>query len=466
MPARASTARMIWLAEAWRRMASVHHDIDVRIARLVGPRRMARMQTCTRDLPAFRFVDVARAAAAEAAARAPLTVIASEHPSEDLKDILTGARPRYVSRRINAATREAWPVAHGALEYLPRDTVWVAGTRDETRVLRVLHRSQQDRVVLEVAAARAGDAEALLTAILARADRASIYRGRLLSIACEAGVKDEYGDVERAERLTVSFHPEEPLADEDFVVDDDLREVLRRNVVDLHRRRDVLKAHGVPVRRGVLLYGPPGTGKTFACRYLCGQLPGVTRFVVAGASLLQVRSVFNLARLLQPSLVVLEDVDLVFAARELTANGAGLGELLDQMDGLRPFEDIGIVLTTNAIDRLEAAIRDRPGRISQCIHVGPPNDALRRRYLHKHLRRYPLTGVDLDELVELARGTTQAFLKEWVHRAVQIALEAVPDTGGAPGDLPLSTDAFRIALAEMRRDGDPAAARIIGFGTA
>ena len=60
---------------------------------------------------------------------------------------------------------------------------------------------------------------------------------------------------------------------------------MHRNVIDLHARRDVLKAHGVPIRRGVLLYGPPGTGKTFACRYVCAQLEGVTKIMVAGTAL-------------------------------------------------------------------------------------------------------------------------------------------------------------------------------------
>jgi ATP-dependent 26S proteasome regulatory subunit len=53
------------------------------------------------------------------------------------------------------------------------------------------------------------------------------------------------------------------------------------------------------------------------------------------------------------------------------------------MDGLRPHEEIGFVLTTNAIERLEAAVKDRPGRISQCIYFGPPNEELRGRYLER-----------------------------------------------------------------------------------
>jgi ATP-dependent 26S proteasome regulatory subunit len=74
---------------------------------------------------------------------------------------------------------------------------------------------------------------------------------------------------------------------------------------------------------------------------------------------------------------------------------AVLGELLDQMDGLRPYEEVGVVPTTNAIDRLEAAIKDRPGRISQCVYLGAPGDQLRGRYLERYLRAYDVSRLDL-----------------------------------------------------------------------
>jgi SpoVK/Ycf46/Vps4 family AAA+-type ATPase len=314
--------------------------------------------------------------------------------------------------------------------------------------------------VLDVAAEDPNAAEAALDAIVARAGDQSVYRNRILSVSFEAGIKDEYGDVEQGDRLSVLFRAEEPVADDDIVIDEAVRRALWRNVVDLHRRRDLLKAHGVPVRRGVLLYGPPGTGKTFACRYLCGKLPEATRIIVAGNVLLQVKSVFNLARLLQPALVILEDVDLVFAAREINLYSSVLGELLDQMDGLRPYEEVGVILTTNAIGRLEAAIKDRPGRISQCIHFGPPNDELRGRYLRRYLRSYDTSGLDLDHLVRASRGATQAFLKEWVYRAVQIAAERLHD---AADPLELRDADFEAALREMRLFSEGSTGRIIGF---
>jgi SpoVK/Ycf46/Vps4 family AAA+-type ATPase len=276
----------------------------------------------------------------------------------------------------------------------------------------------------------------------------------------EQGIKDEYGDVERPDRLRMVFRPEETVEDDDIVIDEDVRVVLWRNVVDLYRRRAVLKAHGVPLRRGLLLYGPPGTGKTFTCRYVCGKLQEITRIIVAGNALLQVKSIFNLARMLQPALVILEDVDLVFAARDINSYSSVLGELLDQMDGLRPSEEVGVILTTNAIDRLEAAIKDRPGRISQCVYLGPPGDQLRGRYLHRYLRAYDTSNLDVAALIDSSRGATPAFLKEWVHRAVQMATERLAE---ASEHLALCNGDFEGALREMRRFSEGSTGKIIGF---
>jgi len=250
--------------------------------------------------------------------------------------------------------------------------------------------------------------------------------------------------------------------DDDIIIASEVREILWRNVIDLHLRRDLLKAHHVPVRRGILLYGPPGTGKTFACRYLCGKLPQTTRIIVTGTALLQVNSIFSLARMLQPSLVILEDVDLVFSSREVNLYSSVLGDLLDQMDGLRPYEDIGFVLTTNAIDRMEAAIKDRPGRISQCVHFGAPEPELRRRYLLRYLQRYQMGKLDLDMLVHDSKGATQAFLKEWVHRSVQFALERLEES---QPDIELLNEDFRRAMSEMRKFSQGETGRIIGFHT-
>jgi ATPase family associated with various cellular activities (AAA) len=449
-----------WWWPTWLRSAD---DIDVRIARTLGRRRLPHCHVHVKDLPGYRFVDLHRATDAFCRARGVPVVIESVHASETLSGILHSAPGRYVSRRITRAARAPWATGPGEEVFLPADCFWLSradGDDATWLVLRVEHQKLPDRAVLEVAAEDPAAAQAAVESIVAASARGSIYRNRVLAINLEAGIKDEYGDVERPDRLRVLFRREEAVGDDDIVIDDEVRAVLWRNVVDLHRRRTLLRAHGVPLRRGVLLYGPPGTGKTFACRYLCGKLPETTRIIAAGTALLQVQSVFNLARLLQPSLVILEDVDLIFAAREITLYGSVLGELLDQMDGLRPFEEIGVILTTNAIERLEAAIKDRPGRISQCVYLGPPPDTLRSRYLRRYLHPYDIGALDLDTLVGASHGATQAFLKEWVHRSVQVAAERLAD---AVQPLQLRNGDFDTALREMRRFSSGSTGRIIGF---
>jgi hypothetical protein len=133
-------------------------------------------------------------------------------------------------------------------------------------IIRLRYNAFAERAILEIATEQADVAEQCLRTIIDHSVEHSVYRNQLLELAFEAGTKDEYGDVERPERLRVLFKAVEPVADSDIVIDEAVRQMLWRNVVDLHLRRAVLKANGVPVRRGVLLYGPPGTGKTFACR--------------------------------------------------------------------------------------------------------------------------------------------------------------------------------------------------------
>lgn len=438
-------------------------DIDSYMARALHCRQLTHFHVHTRELPYYRFVDLYRAVDAFCQDYRDVRTIASEH-EEDLNSLLHGKRREWPSRRLKRARYMAWPIGPGAEVSLPVDHFWLchtlSGAVPERVILRLRYHALRERAMLEAATEQAQMAETCLNTIVEQSAQASIYRNQLLALTYEAGVKDEYGDIERVDRLRVLFKEEERVDDDDIVIDDGVREMLWRNVIDLFTKCTLLKAYHVPVRRGVLLYGPPGTGKTFACRYLCGKLPHVTRIIVTGTALPHVHAIFTLARMLQPALLILEDVDLVFAAREVNLYSSVLGDLLDHMDGLRPFEEVSCILTTNAIDRLEAAIRDRPGRISQCIHFGAPSPALRQRYLLRYLRPYAAPQLDINDLVAMSHGATQAFLKEWVYRAVQIALERLTTS---QAQLALCQEDFRCAMQEMRRFSEGTTGRIIGF---
>jgi len=437
-------------------------QLDDRLRQEVGGDIVETYSVSTKALPGYRFVDLYRALEAILATKTAVRHVDAQSP-EDLSSLLQGERG-WASRQIAKAVRTAWPIGADEELFLPIDRfhVFAAGSHEANG--RVIVRLTYDALTEAATLAAAGlvpeFVEALMSDIIERSLKTSIYRGRMLALAYEAGTKDEYGDVEKAEQLRINLKVASPVPADEFVVDDDILQTIQRNVIDLHQRRDLLKAKGVPIRRGVLMYGPPGTGKTFATRYICGALPETTRIIVTGTALHRVNQVFDFARTYQPAVVILEDVDLVFAARDINLYSSALGDLLDQMDGLRPFEDITIVLTTNSIERMEAAIKDRPGRISQVIHFGAPVAGLRRRYIEHYLLAYDAADIDIDALVERSDGTTPAFIKEWVHRAVQMATERLD----APEDeLDMTTADFEAAFMEMRRFSEGSTGRIVGF---
>ncbi len=338
----------------------------------------------TKVLPVYRFVDLYRAidALGNSQSKSGGTTIdkIDTKAKEDLTDLLRADLTDWCTRKIVRSSESAWTVADDVEEFLPNNCFWIVTSLRSVSahpfIVRLNHNAYDEQANLEVAACGSAAAKLLLAWVLEHSLAHSIYRHKLLSVGFQTGNKDEFGDIEKQERLRISFRLASPVARDQFVIDDQVFSTLYRNVVDLHRRSALLKQHGVPLRRGVLLYGPPGTGKTYACRYLFGELPETTRIVATGNALHKISQVFDLARLYQPSLIVLEDVDLVFASRENNLYSSSLGDLLDQMDGLKPHEDVGVILTTNSIERLEPAIKDRPGRISQCIYLGPPGAEL------------------------------------------------------------------------------------------
>jgi len=435
--------------------------IDYRIAEVIPQQIRRQLIVHNVELPAYRFVDLHNAVSAFFEPRPTVERVETQQ-SETLNQLIHDVAPQWADRSVRRATKTPWQTGPQQETYLPVDCFWIYpadGVRD-TFVIRLSLEEYSQKAKLEVACGETESGKAALAEIIEYSRARSIYRNYVLQLSYEAGKKDEYGDIEKPERFQVNFSSVEPVTETDIVLDDNHLSVLKRNVIDLHQRREILEANGVPARRGILLHGPPGTGKTFACRFLCHKLEGVTRIFVTGSSLLNVSAVFSFARLLQPAVLFLEDVDLIFASREINLYSSALGDLLDQMDGLRSHENISVVLTTNAIERLEAAIKDRPGRISQCIYMGAPAAEQRRLFIAHQLARHAADAVDLEGLVRDSEGATQAFLKEWVHRAVQVACERL----GSAGEKAAVEDRdFNVALEEMRSFLHGSDGSIIGF---
>jgi ATP-dependent 26S proteasome regulatory subunit len=181
---------------------------------------------------------------------------------------------------------------------------------------------------------------------------------------------------------------------------------------------------GQHLKRGLLLHGPPGTGKTHTVRYLTGRLADCTVILLTGMSIRFIDQAAALARRLQPSVVVLEDVDLVALDRDYSPQGQPLlFSLLEAMDGTGTDADVTFVLTTNRADILEVALADRPGRIDLAIEIPRPDAACRERLVRLYARGLTVDA-DLEPVVTGTEGVTASFIKEMIRRAVLVSLRA------------------------------------------
>jgi hypothetical protein len=450
-----------FVALLWgRRWLQQRRFLDARLTRRCP--NAARWPVHTKTFPHYRLVDLVQAAER----------LASENPrSELLSAISHFDLGVLLSRRVLAPTQrlvQAAPLV--PLKTGPHDERFVptqlflvlcdapASARG-TAIVRVRSIGGA-QVLLEVAAPMQDAAEATIERVTALASTHSIYRNRTVRVVPGANARAAYEEDGGQAPLDLSFVPEGAVTDATIVLDDTLRALLERTLVDFHQRRATLMTLGLPGRRGVLFYGPPGTGKTYTAKYLAHRLQPVTTLIAAGNALYQLAAICAIARALQPALVVLEDVDLVFTERAQNATPTLLGEFMDQLDGFGSDDHIIFVLTTNVLERVESAIKDRPGRISQCVYFGPPSAPLRLRYLETLLAHYDCTSVDLHRLVGRTEGVSQAFLKELAVRAVQLASRRRPAQTVA---LALTNEDFGAALTDMTTGAGPAAKRIIGF---
>jgi hypothetical protein len=232
--------------------------------------------------------------------------------------------------------------------------------------------------------------------------------------------------------------------------------LLERNVNAFMRVRQEIKNLGFSGKKGLLFYGPPGTGKTHSIHYLASQLPGHTTLLISAGDIENVAAYFDVARFLQPSMIVIEDVDIIASARNrVMGEEMSLNNLLNEMDGLRQDADVLVVLTTNRPDNLEPALASRPGRIDQAIEFPLPDDQCRARLIKLYARRLTLSEELTDVIVRRTKGASAAFIKELMRRSAQFHFE----TGGNGA---LHQSALDGALEEMLFSGGSLNLNLLG----
>jgi len=210
----------------------------------------------------------------------------------------------------------------------------------------------------------------------------------------------------------------------------DLREIVD-HLADPARFRRL----GATIPKGVLLVGPPGTGKTLLARAVAGEA-GVPFFSISGSEFVEmfvgvgasrVRDMFQAAKNEAPCVIFIDEIDAVGRSR-----GAGLGgghdereqtlnQILSEMDGFAPTEDVVVLAATNRPDVLDKALL-RPGRFDRKVYLDLPDRDARRAILDVHVRGVRLAeDVDLDRVAARTVGFSGADLKNLVNEAALLA---------------------------------------------
>ena len=254
----------------------------------------------------------------------------------------------------------------------------------------------------------------------------------------------------RVERAATVRHEEIVLAQKTF-------SLVERNTLGFVREAARLGQLGLSQKKGVLLYGPPGTGKTLIVRWLVGALDGYTKLIVSAGHYSLLAECLEMARALQPALVVLEDVDLVGGHRDgpWAASGGALNTLLNEMDGLSPEARVLFVLTTNRPEVLEPALAARPGRVDQAIEIGLPGEAERLLLVRRYAGSLSVAEDLAARIAKQAGRASPALIKELMRRAAQAMLER-------GGEKTLQWQDVEGALADMLGAGGKLGARMLG----
>jgi ATP-dependent 26S proteasome regulatory subunit len=256
----------------------------------------------------------------------------------------------------------------------------------------------------------------------------------------------------------ISVHELEPVDRQDIVLPSHTLEAIERNVLAFAKQRPALRELGLSTQKGLLFHGAPGVGKTHCIRYLAQQLPGHTTLLITAEGVGMLPEYMALARLLQPTLVVIEDADLIARERSDQSNLCGeamLNRLLNEMDGLRERADVFFILTSNRPEALEPALASRPGRIDQTIEFPLPDLALRKRLVGLYARSLDVPSLLVEELAVRTEGASPAFIKELLRRIAQHHIAT--DVAGA-----VARESVEGALHEMLFSGGVLNTRLLG----
>lgn len=202
-------------------------------------------------------------------------------------------------------------------------------------------------------------------------------------------------------------------------------------IVDFLKHPKKYSKVGARTPKGVLLVGPAGTGKTLLARAVAGEA-NVQFLSIAGSEFMEMlvgvgasraRDLFQTAKKLAPSIIFIDEIDAIGRIRGMGSMGGHdereqtLNQILVEMDGFTPNDNVIVMAATNRGDMLDPALV-RPGRFDRRVTVNLPDLEERKFILSIHAKAKPFAKtVDWQKVAKRTVGFSGADIENMLNEA-------------------------------------------------
>lgn len=202
-------------------------------------------------------------------------------------------------------------------------------------------------------------------------------------------------------------------------------------VVDFLKHPAKYRKLGARTPKGAILFGQAGVGKTLLARAVAGEA-GVPFFSMAGSEFMEmlvgvgasrVRDLFAQAKASAPAIIFIDEIDAIGRQRGRGFVGGHdereqtLNQILVEMDGFTPNDNVVVVAATNRGDLLDPALL-RPGRFDRRVMLDMPDKDGREAILKIHARGKKLAqAINWDTIANRTVGFSGADLENMLNEA-------------------------------------------------
>jgi transitional endoplasmic reticulum ATPase len=219
-----------------------------------------------------------------------------------------------------------------------------------------------------------------------------------------------------------------------IVFSDKVMEELGGMVWSSLRYSQAMRDNGLSLKRAVLLHGPYGTGKTSTGIITAKEAVAAGwTFLSAKPGRDKVERVLQTARLYEPAVVFVEDID----TQSQSGEADNVTRLLDAFDGITSKGgELMIVLTTNHLDRIHQGML-RPGRLDAIVEIAGLDRGGCERLIKAVVPEGKLSeDVDYDAVYLSMDGFLPAFIRETINRSITFAIARQQGEGAYVIDTP------------------------------